>query len=775
MIEIGKVAVIGAGAMGAAIAAHIANAGVKVRLLDVAATDGSNRNAVAAAALERLLKAEPAPFMQRRDAARITVGNIDDDIGLIADCDWIIEAIIERADIKRALYAKIERARKPQSIVSSNTSTLPLAALIEGSVERFASDFLITHFFNPPRYMRLLEIVAGPRTRTEAVVSIERFADMRLGKTVVRAKDTPGFIANRIGIYWLQCGVVRAFEAGVTVEEADAALGRPIGAPKTGVFGLLDMVGLDLMPHVLANMAAALPDDDPFHAIFQEPPLIRKMIAEGYTGRKGKGGFYRLKPDTPDRAKQALDLASGEYRAAQRPSLGSVSASRKRGLRALLAHPDKGGRYAWWVLSRTLCYAARLAPEIADDVVSVDDAMRLGYNWKHGPFELIDRLGVDWFVRRLRDAGLPVPPLLEMADGRPFYRVQSSRLQHFGFDGSYHDVVRPPGVLLLADIKRRKRPLARNRSASLWDIDDGVVCLEFHSKMNTLNPLTLAMVEKAIRLVPRRHRALVIYNEGENFSVGANIGLLLAAMKLHASFAIRYLSRKGQQVFAKLKYAPFPVVGAPSGLALGGGCEILLHCAAVQAHAETYVGLVETGVGIVPAWGGCKELLLRWIADTTRPGGPMPPVLKTFETIAIASVARSAGEARELRFLRPSDGITMNRDRLLWDAKAKALELTSGYLPPERARFSLPGKTAIAALELAVDGFRRIGKATHHDVLVGKTLATVIGGGDTDITETLCEDDLLALERHALSELSRHPASIARVQHVLKTGRPLRN
>jgi 3-hydroxyacyl-CoA dehydrogenase len=416
-----------------------------------------------------------------------------------------------------------------------------------------------------------------------------------------------------------------------------------------------------------------------------------------------------------------------------------------------------------------------LAPEIADDVVSVDDAMRLGYNWKHGPFELIDRLGADWFVRRLRVAGLAVPPLLEIADGRPFYRVAAGRLQYFGFDGFYRDVVRPPGVLLLADVKRRKRPLARNRSASLWDIDDGVICLEFHSKMNTLDPLTLAMVEKAIRLTPRRYRALVIYNEGENFSAGANIGLLLAAMKLRASFVIRYLSRKGQQVFTRLKYAPFPVVGAPSGLALGGGCEILLHCDAVQAHAETYVGLVEPSVGIVPAWGGCKELLLRWIADTTRPGGPMPPVIKTFETIAMASIARSAGEARELRFLRPSDGITMNRDRLLWDAKAKALRLTSGYLPPKRACVSLPGKTAIAALGLAVDGFRRVGKATHHDVLVGKMLATVIGGGDTDMTETRCEDDLLALERHALIELSRHPASITRVQHMLKTGRPLRN
>ncbi|HJS32760.1 MAG TPA: 3-hydroxyacyl-CoA dehydrogenase NAD-binding domain-containing protein, partial [Alphaproteobacteria bacterium] len=474
MIDIGKVAVIGAGTMGAAIAAHVANAGVKVRLLDIATTNGANRNAVAESALDRLLKTELAPFMHRRDVELVAVGNIDDDIGLIADCDWIIEAIVERIDAKRALYEKIEQARRPGSIVSSNTSTIPLATLLEGSADRFAADFLITHFFNPPRYMRLLEVVASSRTREDAIASIERFADMRLGKTVVRAKDTPGFIANRIGIYWLQCGVVRAFDAGLTVEEADAALGRPMGAPKTGVFGLLDLVGLDLMPHVLASMAAALPDDDPFHGVFRQPPVIQRMITEGYTGRKGKGGFYRLRPDTLERVKEALDLARGEYRATHKASLKSVSASRKHGLRALLDHPDKGGRYAWWVLSRTLSYAARLAPQIADDVVAIDDAMRLGYNWKHGPFELIDQLGADWFVRRLRDSGLTVPPLLELAKGRPFYRAEAGRRAHLGIDGSYRDVVRPPGILLLADIKRRKRPLARNRSASLWDIDDGV-------------------------------------------------------------------------------------------------------------------------------------------------------------------------------------------------------------------------------------------------------------------------------------------------------------
>jgi 3-hydroxyacyl-CoA dehydrogenase len=775
MREIRKVAVFGAGVMGASIAAHIANAGVKVRLLDMATHNGKGRSAIAAAAVDRLLKADPAPFMHRRNAELITPGNIDDDIGLIADCDWIVEAIVERVDAKRALYEKIEQARRPGSIVSSNTSTIPLATLVETMPDRFAADFLITHFFNPPRYLRLLEIAAGPKTRADAVETISRFADLRLGKTVVRCKDTPGFIANRIGIYWLQCAVVQAMDAGLTVEEADAVLSRPMGVPKTGVFGLLDMVGLDLMPHVLGSMAGSLAKGDPFHDVFREPELIRKMIADGYTGRKGKGGFYRLKPDAPGKVKEALDLATGEYRATRKAALQSVGKARKGGLRALLAHEDKGGRYAWWVLSRTLSYAAHLAPEIADDIVAVDDAMRLGYNWKYGPFELIDQLGTRWFADRLRAAGMAVPSVLEKAGGRPFYRTESGRLQHLGIDGVYRDVVRPDGVLLLADIKRRQRPLARNRSASLWDIGDDVLCLEFHSKMNSINPFVLAMVEKATRLIPGRYKALVIYNEGSNFSVGANIGLLLAAMKLRASFAVRYLVRKGQDAYAQLKYAPFPVVGAPSGLALGGGCEILLHCDAVQAHAETYVGLVETGVGIVPGWGGCKELLLRWSASKKRPGGPMPPVIKTFETIGMASVAKSAEQAKDMLFLRPGDGITMNRDRLLADAKAKALALAQNYVPPEKPRISLPGKTALAALSLAVDGFRRTGKATPHDVVVGKQLAAVLSGGDTDITETLGEDDLLALEREAIVRLARHPASVARVAHILKTGKPLRN
>jgi len=775
MTTIKKVAVFGAGVMGAGIAAHIANAGISVVLIDITAEDEDNRSAIAEGAVKRLLRTDPSPLMHKRNAKLISVGNIDDDMEMIADCDWIIEAIIERLDLKQSLYTKIEEVRKAGSVVSSNTSTIPLSQLTAGLPGRFQADFLVTHFFNPPRYLRLLEVVGGQSTRVEAVEMVKAFADAKLGKTIVVCKDTPGFIANRLGIYWLQCAVVHAMNSGVPIEEADAALGRPAGIPKTGVFGLLDMVGLDLMPHVLSGMADTLPADDPFHEVYQEPELIKKMIADGYTGRKGKGGFYRLKPDTPGKVKEAVDLAAGDYHAAVKPKLKSVIAAKKGGLRALVEHGDRGGRYAWWVLSRVLSYAAQLVPEIADDIVAVDEAMRLGYNWKFGPFELIDQLGTGWFKERLEQEGLGVPKFLSLADGRPFYRTREGQLQHLGINGDYHDVVRADGVLLLADIKRRVQPVSKNLSASLWDIGDGVLCLEFHSKMNSLNPFILSMIRKAIKRVPEGYRALVVYNEGSNFSVGANIGLLLVAMKLRAWFAVNFLIRSGQDVYCELKYAPFPVVGAPSGMALGGGCEILLHCDAVQAHAETYTGLVEVGVGIIPGWGGCKEMLQRWFVNPNRRQGPMPPVIKVFETLAMAVVAKSAAEAQDLLILRPNDGISMNRNRLLADAKAKALKLAENYTPPEKFEISLPGRTAKAAMSLAIDGFRMSGKATPHDVIVGNALAEVLSGGETDITENLSEGDLLGLERNIFVKLARNPASQDRVQHMLKTGKPLRN
>jgi 3-hydroxyacyl-CoA dehydrogenase len=773
-MAIERAAVLGAGVMGSGIAAQIANAGIPVLLLDIVPEGADDRNALAKGALERMQKADPAPFMSRQAARLVTPGNLEDDLDALGDVDWIVEAVVENLAIKQALYARLEGVRKRGSIVSSNTSTLPLARLTEGLPKSFARDFLITHFFNPPRYMRLLEIVRGPKTWPDAAGALADFADRCLGKSVVLCKDTPGFIANRIGSYWMQAALAAAFEMGVPVEEADAVLGRPLGIPKTGIFGLADLVGIDLLPHVAASLRAALPSDDPFHEVDREWPLIRRLIETGYTGRKGKGGFYRLNRADGQRVKEAIDLETGKYHVADKPRLDCVDAA-KAGPRALFESDERAARYAWRVMSRTLAYACSLVPEIADDIAAVDGAMRLGYNWKWGPFELLDRIGPAWFRDRLAAAGIDAPPLLERVGEGTFYRTEQGRLQYLTVDGDYADVVRPDGVQLLADIKRRGKPVARNGSASLWDIGDGVACFEFHSKMNAIDPDTLDLLDKAIGLVAKGFKALVVYNEGENFSVGANVGIALFAANVAAWPMIEDIVAKGQKVYRKLKHAPFPVVAAPFGMTLGGGCEICLNADAVQAHAETYIGLVETGVGVVPAWTGSTELVTRWVQNKKRLGGPLPPLAQAFETIGMAKVAKSAFEAKEMLFLREGDGITMNRDRLLADAKAKALALVEGYRAPEKAAIALPGPSARLAMQIVVDGLRLRGAATPHDAVVADQLAVVLSGGDTDVTATVSDDDLLRLEREAFMTLIKHPATLARIEHMLETGKPLRN
>jgi len=773
MGEIRKVAVIGAGVMGAGIAAQVANAGVPVVLLDIVKSGAEDRSTIAKQAIEKLLKTEPAAFMSSAAARLVTPGNTEDDLGLLADADLIIEAVVERLDVKRALYAKIEAARKDGSIVSSNTSTIPLATLIADQPERFAQDFIITHFFNPPRYLRLLEIVSGPATRADAIATAAAFADLKLGKSVVFAKDRPGFIANRLGVYWMQKAVVDAFAAGLDVEEADAIIGRPMGIPKTGVFGLADLVGLDLMPHVTASLASALPANDPFQATVVPLPLIDRLIAEGYTGRKGKGGFYRVNRDK-GKAREALDLATGVYRPQRKPAVEAIGEAGKS-LAALLTHPSVHGRYARSVLVATLVYAAFLVGDAADDIDAIDEAMRLGYNWKQGPFELIDRIGVDRFIALAEADGFAVPPILALAKGRGFYRTEAGHVQMLGLDGNYSDLKRPEGVVMLADIKRSAKPILKNGSAALWDIGDGVVCFEFTSKANALDPDTLTLLSKSIDTVAKGYKAMVIYNEGSNFSVGANLGLALFAANIAMWSQIELLCAAGQATYKALKNAPFPVVGAPAGMALGGGCEILLHCHAVQAHAESYIGLVEVGVGLIPGWGGCKEMLARWLANPKRPGGPMPAISKVFEMISTAQVSKSAAEAKEMLFLKPTDGITMNRYRLLADAKTRALAMVETHKVPEPFAYVLPGPSTRVGLDMAVASFHRLGKATDHDIVVSGALAEIVSGGDTDVTRPLSEDDISALERKAFMALVRHPDTIARVEHMLETNKPLRN
>jgi 3-hydroxyacyl-CoA dehydrogenase len=772
-MEIKKAAVIGAGVMGSGIAAHFANAGIPVYLLDIvpqAAKDqGGDRSVIAKSALERMAKTEPAPFMHKKAAALVTPGNIEDDLERLADVDWIIEAVLENPAVKHDLYQKLDRVRKVGSLVSSNTSTIPLSILLQGQSERFAQDFFIAHFFNPPRYMQ---------TRTDAFEAVHRFCDRTLGKGVVLCKDTPGFIANRIGTYFMQIAVDAAIDGGLTVEEADAVSGKPMGLPKTGTFGLIDLVGLDLMPLISKSLLATLPADDDYRRIVRDNPLASRMIAEGLTGRKGKGGFYRqTKTADGKRVREVIDLASGHYRPQRRVDLASAGA---RTLRALVEADDKGGAYAWTVLSNALSYAAALVPDICDDIAGVDEAMRLGYNWKFGPFEMLDQLGTAWFAERLKAEGRQQPRMIAIANGRPFYRVEGGCLESLGPDGTYHPVRRAEGTLLLSDVKRAGKPVTKNGSAALWDIGDGVLCLEFTGKMNALDDQVMAMIRKAIELIGDGRsgpfKGLVLHNEGQNFSVGANLGLALFALNVGLWQQIDASVKDGQQTYKALKYAPFPSVAAPSGMALGGGCEILLHASAIQAHAETYTGLVEVGVGLLPGWGGCKEMALRHLANKKRPAGPMPALGAAFEAISTAKVSKSAFEAKDMLILGPKDGITFNKDRLLADAKAKVLAMIAeGYTPPQEPEIRLPGPTAKAGFDLAVEGFVMQGKATAHDAVVSGAVASVLSGDQTDITVIMTEDQLLDLERKHFINLAKTKASIERIEHMLETGKPLRN
>ncbi|MDX2028317.1 MAG: 3-hydroxyacyl-CoA dehydrogenase NAD-binding domain-containing protein [Alphaproteobacteria bacterium] len=777
MSNIQKAAVIGSGVMGGQIAAHITNAGIPVLLLDIVPKEGE-RNALAKGAIEKLQKMDPAPFMHPRNAKLITPGNLEDDLSKLKDVDWIIEAVLENPQIKSDLYKKVDGVRKPGSIVSSNTSTIPLSVLIEGQSDQFARDFLITHFFNPPRYMRLLELVGGPKTRTDAVEAIRDFGDKNLGKGVVMCKDTPGFIANRLGVFFLQTAVNTAMELGLTVEEADAVFSKPTGMPKTGVFGLLDLIGIDLMPLIAKSFMATLPADDTYRVINRDHPLIGKMIADGYTGRKGKGGFYRLTKTDSGKVKESIDLATGNYRPSQKARLTALENAGKN-LRALCETQDKIGRFAWTVLSQALSYAAALVPQIADDIVAVDTGMRLGFNWQFGPFELIDKLGAGWVAQRLKTEGRPVPEFLQKAADKSFYRVEGGKLQYLATDENYKAVVRSQGVLLLADIKRAAgKPVTKNGSASLWDIGDGVLCLEFHTKMNSIDPDTLGMVKKAVGLISENKgqwKGLVVHNESDNFSVGANLGLALFALNIAMYPAIEDLVKQGQEAYKMLRFAPFPTVAAPTGMALGGGCEITLHCSAVQAHAETYIGLVEVGVGLIPGWGGCAQMLGRAFTARKRFGGPIPPISQVFETVSMARVAKSAFDAQDLHYLRHTDGITMNRDRLLYDAKQRVLELAKDYRPPEPWKLNLPGPTGRAALNLAIEGFKLLGKALPHDVTVSKALASVLCGGEHDLTSPTTEEQILALEQREFMKLIHIPESVARIEHMLNTGKPLRN
>ncbi len=762
--EITTVAVIGAGVMGAGIAAHLANAGCDVILLDIAGPE-PDRARPARDAVARQIKA--GGFMHPSLAARIRPGTIDDDLELVAGAEWIIEAIVEQPAVKRDLYARMAPLMRPGAILSSNTSTIPLATLVAGLPDAVASHFLITHFFNPPRHMRLLEVVGGRETAPAAIARVRRFADYRLGKSVVLCKDTPGFLANRIGCLWMAAAVRFAADLELTVEEADAVIGRPFGIPSTGIFGLTDLVGIDLMPKVWRSFAESLPAGDDFHAVYAPAPAIDALIARGAIGRKAKSGFYRK----TESGMEAFDLVKLDYRPTAGPDLASLAETSPR---ALMEHSDRGGWYAWAVMSHSLAYAAALVPAISDDIASVDEAMRLGYNWRHGPFELIDRVGPAWLAGRLTAEGRAVPPLLRRAaEGGTFYQGRTA----LSPAGGMEPVRRPAGEVRLADLKRGGHPVEGNDAASLWDMGDGIACLEFHRKMNALAPESLEAIAAATRRVASDFRALIIGNDADAFCAGADLGLLLGALDRGDFAFIEDFVRLGQQTYDGLRKAPFPVVGAVAGMAVGGGCEILLHCDYIQAHAEAAIGLVERNVGLIPAWGGCRRLLVLAAADPALPKGPMPFVLAAFEPIAGAAVSASALLARDLRYLRPADGITMNRNRLLADAKAAALRLAeSGYRPPQSAELRLPGPSGRHTLMNRVEGMAALGQLRGHDLAVAGVLAGVLSGGPSaDPLRPQPEEAVLDLERQGFMELVGTKPTALRIAHMLRTGKPLRN
>ncbi len=749
-------AVIGAGSMGSGIAAQFANAGIPVLLMDVAAATGP-RNAAAEAGIARQLKA--GGFMHPSRAALVTPCNPTDDIARLGEADWIVEAVVENLDVKRELFARVDAARAPGSIVSSNTSTIPLAKMIEGQSERFARDFLITHFFNPPRVMQLLEVVAGPATSEAAAATIRAAGEDVLGKTVLACRDTPGFIANRIGCFWIALAIIEEQRLGLTIEEADAVAGAPFRIPPIGPFGVLDLGGVDLVPHVWGSLQTLLPQSDLLWAYnLTAEPLIRRMIGRNLLGRKSGAGFYRLNRDGARRSRDVLDMATCEFRPERPVALPSLTAY-GRDLRQLCEQDDAAGRYAWRVLSGLVRYSATVAPDIAGGIADVDVGMRLGYGWGEGPFQIADRVGAAWIAERLRAEGEAVPKLLADAAAAG------------GFYAGGTTLAAPAGSLAAL----RRGVVYENAGAALLDIGDGVACLEHRTKMNVFTPDVFATIGTALTEVPKHFRALVIGSDHPRaFSAGADLSVLLARIKAGDWAAIEAFLAVGQERFLALKYAAFPVVGAAFGLALGGGCEVLLHCRAVVAHADLTIGLPEASVGLIPGWGGCTQLLARWAREPGAVKGPLAPAAAVFPIILGARVSGSALEARDFATLGGQVTIVMSRRRLLETAKARALALVDTPAPPPEALF-LSGASGKSALMAGARSQAALGAMSENDLAIAEALATVLSGGATDPLVAMTEQQVSALEREAVLSVARRPATVARIEHMLATGKPLRN
>jgi len=800
--------------MGAQIAAHLANARVPTLLLDIApseltkeeaakglarevsaAPSGESkevRNRIARAGLEAAKKAKPAAFFTPELSSLVTIGNLDDDLGKLKDCDLIIEAVVENLDIKRSLYERVEKHRRPGSIVGSNTSGIPIRQLAEGRSDDFKQHFLGVHFFNPPRYLHLVEIIRTEWTKPEVSCFLYGFLDQRLGKGVVPAKDVPNFIANRIGTYGSMITIKTMLEDGYSIEEVDKITGQAVGRPKSATFRTLDIVGLDVGGHVIKNLYEALTEDEE-RDVFVAPEFLQQMIGRGILGNKTRGGFYKRQPvDITGVGKKeiwTIDHATLEYRPAEKVKLPALDMSKNiedlpERIKTLVWGKDRVAAFLWKTMSRTFRYTANRIPEIADTIVDVDRAMRWGYSWELGLFETWDAIGVEKSVARMKEEGQPIPANVQKlldAGAKSFYKKHDGQQFYFDFaTEQYLPLADQPGVIVLKSIKDRTGVIKKNSGASLIDIGDGVAGLEFHSKMNAIGGDTLQMLKQSLAEVEKNFLGLVIGNQGANFCVGANIMLMLMEAQDENWEDLDMMARAFQQSTMSLRYSPKPVVVAPFNMVFGGGCEVVLHADRVRAAAETYIGLVEVGVGIIPAGGGTKELLLRTLDSIPRNVGdadPFPFVKRAFETIALAKVATSAEEARTLGFLAEDDTISMNGDRLIADAKKEVLALAaSGYVQPQQRTDILAlGNSALATLKLGIHQMKRGGYISDHDALIGEKLARILTGGDLNHQTRVSEQYLLDLEREAFLSLAGTRKTQERLAAMLKTGKPLRN
>jgi len=814
MKHIHKVAVLGAGTMGARIAAHFANAGVPSYLFDIVPPDADvpARNKIAAAGLDAAKKSKPAAFMEASLTRLITIGNFDDDLKRLADVDWVIEAVVENLDLKRALLRKVETIRKPGTIITTNTSGLPVGKIAEGFSDDFRRSWFGTHFFNPPRYMRLLEIIPTPETDRAALDAVAHFCDIHLGKGIVLAKDTPNFIANRIGTFSV-LNVMRLMqEMDLSIEDVDALTGQAVGWPRSATFRTIDLVGLDILGHVVSNMTRVVAGDSPApldeRSDLKLPDFYKQMLDRKWLGDKTKGGFYKKvkggKGGEDERL--ALDWKTLEYHPRQRskfPALDMAKNVEQTGprLKMLLGldgsgpqKNDKAAAFLWSVLSDLWTYSANRVPEISDSIVEIDQAMRLGFNWELGPFELWDAAGVEATVERMKKENRPVAANVEqlLASGKKAWylddpKAASGRAYWDLKSGNYDPLTVPSGVWSVEVAKKSNGVVKKNSGASLVDLGDGVACIEFHSKMNSIGADIVQLISQSLKPggPGDAFDAFVITNDAANFSVGANLMLLLMSIQEEEWDEVDLAIRTFQGMTQAIKFSPKPVVAAPFGLTLGGGTEISLHAPALQPHAELYMGLVEVGVGLLPGAGGCKEMLLRAVdsAESIRPGGRgesvelMEAMKKTFETIAMAKVATSAHEARGLGFLRDTDRITMNRERVLSDAKGRALEMVrAGYEPAiPRTDIPAPGENILAALKMGVHLMRQGDYITDYEVKIGNKVAEVLCGGSVSPGTPVSEQYILDLEREGFKSLCGERKTQERIQHMLKTGKALRN